>query len=1117
MALHGGGGPVRGLARCGLPLLVALGIGSCDASPVLFPEAASVEIMDGSGGLRGVAGEVLLPAPQVRIVDGSGNPVPGVQVTFQVTDGGGSVSGATRTSDRHGTVSLSGWTLGEPAGANTLEVRVADRGAPAPGPGAPAAVVNATGEAGPPSQIEPVVVGELQGPVGGPVEATIRFRVTDRFGNPVPGREVVFEALSESGSASPATGMTGADGVTGPVTWTLGTAAGTQGLRAAATGVSGVAVTLEAEAASGPPAELRIDGTPPAQGTVGEPVGLGVSALVLDAFGNPVSGVVVTFTPGPGSGVVSDPVGTSDEEGRSPVPEWTLGPVAGPQTLVVRAGELDPIEIQVLALAGPPASMVASNDTVRTVLTNQEVVPAPAVRVHDPFGNPVAGARVVFEGDGTISGGDVLTDSAGIARIGSWRVGPAAGEAVLVARLVPPVEGVDPVTFRATVVAPTMLLTVVAGQNQTGTVGQPTPEPVLVRLETEGGSPVGGAPLSLTVVEGGGSVSPSSVVTAANGVAAITGWTLGPEPGTNRLRVQGASSNAAEIVATAEAFQEPEPSPYAVEAVHLNQGNQTLLGEIALVAGRDGLLRIFLRGDEPSPGAVRVRVRLRHGSAVVLDATFGREGNGGIGTGGPEIANLGASWNLEVPGALVQPGLSMRVDVDPDGVLGLPQGSIGWPAAEGWASPVVVQLPTFRATFIPVHVEDFELTGRITPGNVAEYTAMTLDAFPIGASDFEVRTSPFVYDGSFENPSDGWIGVLQDIRDLRLAEGALDRYYHGILQRPPGPGVAGIAYVATQPLGIQNLAAVSFDALPTAGPVIAHEFGHNFGRYHAPCGVTSGLDGAFPYPDGGLGFPGFSAAAGELRLDGPYHDVMSYCFPLWPSDYTYESILMMRDARPVGAPRPAWAVLDDAPSAPVEGLLVGGSWSPAEGAFLRPVLAVHAPATPGSAGGDVHVAVVDAAGRTLAEGRYHGAPVDHADDPELRHFGIVVPVPAGAEPARIIATTPFGRSEWAVPATSDAPEIALSVESGAASGPAVRLRWDAESWPVLVVRSEATGEIVGFLRSGSARVPLPLAAAGVARFEALAGDAVATPSLLRELGLRLEASNGVQSRPLPDA
>jgi hypothetical protein len=199
-----------------------------------------------------------------------------------------------------------------------------------------------------------------------------------------------------------------------------------------------------------------------------------------------------------------------------------------------------------------------------------------------------------------------------------------------------------------------------------------------------------------------------------------------------------------------------------------------------------------------------------------------------------------------------------------------------------------------------------------------------------------------------------------------------------------------------------------------------------------------------------------------------FFDVMGYCSPFWPSDHTYQRVLEMRMARPVGAPD-----------------------------------------------GDVRVVVMDALGGVLFDGRFHGAAVDHADDPELRHFGVVVPVPPGSEPARIVATTPAGSSEGVSPTTSDPPEVALSMEPDPSAGSAaVRLRWDAAAWPVLVVWSEATGEIVGFMRSGDALLPGPAAPADVARLEALAGDAAATPSLLRDLGIRIEASDGVRSRPL---
>jgi len=59
-------------------------------------------------------------APSVKVVDGFGNPVSGVTVTFTVTAGGGLVTGGTATTGADGTASVSGWKLGAAVGANTL-------------------------------------------------------------------------------------------------------------------------------------------------------------------------------------------------------------------------------------------------------------------------------------------------------------------------------------------------------------------------------------------------------------------------------------------------------------------------------------------------------------------------------------------------------------------------------------------------------------------------------------------------------------------------------------------------------------------------------------------------------------------------------------------------------------------------------------------------------------------------------------------------------------------------------------------------------------------------------------------------------------------------------------
>jgi len=61
-----------------------------------------------------LAGALLAPV-RLRLADKFGNSIPGQQLTFAVTGGGGSIGSTTATSDADGTVVLSGWTLGRTA------------------------------------------------------------------------------------------------------------------------------------------------------------------------------------------------------------------------------------------------------------------------------------------------------------------------------------------------------------------------------------------------------------------------------------------------------------------------------------------------------------------------------------------------------------------------------------------------------------------------------------------------------------------------------------------------------------------------------------------------------------------------------------------------------------------------------------------------------------------------------------------------------------------------------------------------------------------------------------------------------------------------------------------
>jgi hypothetical protein len=66
--------------------------------------------------------------PAVRVVDVAGSPVPAQMVTFQVTGGGGSITGATAVTNAAGNAQVGSWTVGASPATNTLTATVTGSG-----------------------------------------------------------------------------------------------------------------------------------------------------------------------------------------------------------------------------------------------------------------------------------------------------------------------------------------------------------------------------------------------------------------------------------------------------------------------------------------------------------------------------------------------------------------------------------------------------------------------------------------------------------------------------------------------------------------------------------------------------------------------------------------------------------------------------------------------------------------------------------------------------------------------------------------------------------------------------------------------------------------------------
>ena len=172
-----------------------------------------------------------VPSPISLTVEDAGfNPIPGVDVTFSVATGGGSITGANQTTDANGVVTLGSWTLGTTTGSQSITAAVTGLA------GTP--TVTATATAAAPATVA-IQSGDGQTwAVGAASPNRPTVRVTDAFGNAVAGATVTFSPGAGSGSVlgSPATTDVNGDA---SVAWSLGQS-GNNTLAASATGTNSV-------------------------------------------------------------------------------------------------------------------------------------------------------------------------------------------------------------------------------------------------------------------------------------------------------------------------------------------------------------------------------------------------------------------------------------------------------------------------------------------------------------------------------------------------------------------------------------------------------------------------------------------------------------------------------------------------------------------------------------------------------------------------------------------------------------------------------------------------------------------------------------------------------------
>lgn len=319
-------------------------------------------------------------------------------------------------------------------------------------------------------------------------------------------------------------------------------------------------------------------------------------------------------------------------------------------------------------------------------------------------------------------------------------------------------------------------------------------------------------------------------------------------------------------------------NPYQVRmsaVFYLNQVAQNRRGSVSLIAGRPALLRVFAIADQVNwlePPAVQVA--LLHDGEVVFEQRLPPETR--VIPTDVQESNLVASYDVPVPGSLIQPGARLVVELDPEGVVRMAPGSRPRYPVEGAMELDVIEPPLLRQIFVPTIATQapdtsvYDWTDGLNPESPQLQMGRTL--LPVGPMEVEVRET-FRTDANLSTAG-GWSTWIREIRVLYEQEGNRG-YYYGVasISRPAYGGLGFVGY----PVSV---------GLPSAG-VYAHEVGHNMNLSHAPCGGAGGPDPNYPYDDGSIGIWGYDAVRDQLVNPGTYKDLMGYCGPDWVSDYHF--------------------------------------------------------------------------------------------------------------------------------------------------------------------------------------------------------------------------------------
>ncbi len=406
-----------------------------------------------------------------------------------------------------------------------------------------------------------------------------------------------------------------------------------------------------------------------------------------------------------------------------------------------------------------------------------------------------------------------------------------------------------------------------------------------------------------------------------------------------------------------------------VDVPLLQMGSPTRSRAIPVIAGRPGLLRVLVTPEAGYlPQDVNGELQIDHGDGSTPTTLVERRRV----TRASLLESRGTVFDFTLGAEAVRPESELSIRLLSDQTCPRPEGDGSAARVERLAFEARSPGP-FRVVLVPIRygADDSNREPDLSEEQLERYRDRLFGMFPTPELDLEVRETVTWPNAVLPN-GQGWANLLQAVLNLRAQDDAPPNvYYYGIFapaesfRRYCGRGcVAGLGPLPG-PMDNYGRGAIGlgFGGESSANTCV-HELGHATGRSHAPCQVRD-ADPNFPYPDGRIGVWGYDITSGALRSPSGHSDVMSYCDPVWISDYNFGALFARLEfvnrvrSRAFGAPS-SWRSLALAAEGP--------SWG-------EPVKLEVPPA-----GDRIFVRYRDLAGRVVGEEEAAWLGLDHLDD-----------------------------------------------------------------------------------------------------------------------------------------